>query len=378
MRITRIQLTNWKNFHSVNSVLQDRTFLVGPNASGKSNFLDAFRFIQDIVKIGGGFQDAIGRRGGIKRIRCLSARKSTEVSISVDLGDDEDPINWSYLIEFTQDKQRRATIKKEVVKRHGIVILDRPEQEDENDPDRLRHTHLEQINANKDFRSISDFFSTITYLHLVPQLVRDPDRSVGKKNDPYGGDLLENIALTRKATREARLARIEEVFRIAVPQLSELELHRDAKGTPHLRAKYEHWRKGGAWQDEDQFSDGTLRLLGLLWACLDSNGPILLEEPELSLHPEIVQHIPALFSNLNKKNLQFIVSTHSPNLLFDEGIAPDEVLMLTPSKNGTTTRLAITDDEVMELLQGDMTLLAEIVLRKTSPQLAYQLSMFNI
>ncbi len=44
MRFVQIGLVNWKNFSSVDVELQQRVFLVGPNASGKSNFLDAFRF----------------------------------------------------------------------------------------------------------------------------------------------------------------------------------------------------------------------------------------------------------------------------------------------------------------------------------------------
>jgi hypothetical protein len=59
---------------------------------------------------------------------------------------------------------------------------------------------------------------------------------------------------------------------VAVPQLSELELTRDNRGAPHLRGRYEHWRPQGAWQTEDQCSDGTLRLLGLLWAIVEDGG----------------------------------------------------------------------------------------------------------
>ncbi len=45
MRVSRIQLKNWKNFQEVDVKLTPRTFLLGVNAAGKSNFLDAFRFI---------------------------------------------------------------------------------------------------------------------------------------------------------------------------------------------------------------------------------------------------------------------------------------------------------------------------------------------
>ena len=65
LRFTKIQLENWRNFIQIDVDLQQRVFLVGPNASGKSNFLDVFRFLQDIVSVGGGFQEAIRRRGGV-------------------------------------------------------------------------------------------------------------------------------------------------------------------------------------------------------------------------------------------------------------------------------------------------------------------------
>lgn len=87
-------------------------------------------------------------------------------------------------------------------------------------------------------------------------------------------------SLRAERTRAARLRRIKEALQVAVPQLQELELERDSKGTPHLIGRYEHWRKHDARQDEAQFSDGTLRLLGLLWAVLDGRGPLLLEEPD--------------------------------------------------------------------------------------------------
>ena len=88
---------------------------------------------------------------------------------------------------------------------------------------------------------------------------------------------------------------------MAVPQLKDLELSRDERGVPHLRGLYEHWRANAGWQTEDQFSDGTLRLMGLLWVLLDGTEPLLLEEPELSLHPEVVRFIPAIMARLGRK-----------------------------------------------------------------------------
>lgn len=54
MYFTRLKLKNWRNFVSVDLALGERLFITGPNASGKSNLLDAFRFLRDIAKDGGG------------------------------------------------------------------------------------------------------------------------------------------------------------------------------------------------------------------------------------------------------------------------------------------------------------------------------------
>lgn len=220
--------------------------------------------------------------------------------------------------------------------------------------------------------------STVRYLHIVPQLIREPDRSVGRANDPYGGDFLEQIAKTQERARKARLRRIQDALKVAVPQLQQLELWRDPnKGTPHLRGKYEHWRPQGAWQTEEQFSDGTLRLTGLLWAALDSAGPLLLEEPELSLHPDVVWFIPQMLARIQSKtSRQIVVSTHSADLLRDEGIGLDEVLLLLPGSEGTQVRLAASFAEAKTLLEGGLTL-ADAIIPLTRPARVEQLALFG-
>src|SRR5438128_12324887 len=103
LRFTLLHLENWRNFTAVDVALQRRVFLVGPNASGKSNFLDVFRFLHDIVSVGGGFQEAIRRRGGVSSLRCLSARRYPDLVVRARLGGDESVPIWDYVIHFTQD-----------------------------------------------------------------------------------------------------------------------------------------------------------------------------------------------------------------------------------------------------------------------------------
>ncbi|NWF53368.1 MAG: AAA family ATPase [Syntrophaceae bacterium] len=373
----RLVLKNWKNFANADVEVQNRLFLVGPNAAGKSNFLDVFRFLRDLASSGGGFQESIGRRGGVTAIRCLAARRDSDVEIRVELKDPDGKTHWEYEISFNQDKQGPPLVGKEKVLRNEELVLVRPNDEDRNDPARLTQTYLEQVNVNQKFRELATFFLSIRYLHIVPQLIREPDRSVGRLNDPYGGDFLEQVAKTPDKNRKARLRRIKGALRIAVPQLQEIELWRDARGTPHLRGKYQHWRPQGAWQTEERFSDGTLRLMGLLWAAMEGEGPLLLEEPELSLHPEIVRVLPQMFARVQRlTGRQVFVSTHSPDLLQDEGIGVDEVLLFFPEAEGTRVIPANSHSEILDLLKGGLSL-ADIVIPKTRPEKVEQLSLFG-
>ena len=377
MRFSHILLKNWRNFGSVDVSLQNRAFLVGPNASGKSNFLGAFRFLRDIVTPGGGFQKSVTDRGGVSRIRNLAARRYSDIAVEVALQEKETAL-WRYRIAFAQDRQRNPVLKQEKVWRNDKLILDRPNAEDRTDEARLRQTYLEQVNANREFRDIADLFASVHYYHLIPQLVRDPSRWTGRRADPYGEDFLEQIAGTNMNTQEARLRRIEGVLKVAVPQLSELNLRRDERGVPHLYGNYENWRPQGAWQTEADFSDGTLRLMGLLWSLLDGSGPILLEEPELSLHSEIVRHIPQMMlraqRGLRRPIRQVILSTHSSDLLRDEGIAADEVLLVLPSKEGGGIQVGADIAEVKQMLEAGLTV-AEVVIPHTRPTNAAQLAL---
>ncbi len=373
-RFTGLSLENWRNFLTVKVDLQRRAFLVGPNASGKSNFLDAFRFLHDIAAVGGGFQEAVRRRGGVSGLRALAARRYPDVGVSVTVGSEEEGNRWGYRIRFAQDNTRRPFIKEETVLHGGEKLLQRPNEDDERDPERKTQTYLEQVNVNREFRELVDFLDSVRYRHIVPQLVRDPDRSVGRQNDPFGGDFLDQLASTQPRTLNSRLRRITSALQVAVPQLQDLELHRDDRGTPHLRGRYEHWRPQGAWQNEQDLSDGTLRLLGFLWSVLDGSGPLLLEEPELSLHPEVVRHIPQLVARAQRSGgRQIIMSTHSADLLQDRGIGMDEVLLLTTSHEGTEVQPAGSKFEIRQLLEAGLSM-ADAVIPYTRPEKAGQLA----
>ena len=353
MNIARLQLRNWKNFVEVDVGVPHRLFLIGPNAAGKSNFLDVFRFLKDLASSGGGLRESVRRRGGMRAIRCLAARRDTGVSVMAEL--ESGGVRWRYELGVGEDSDRLPVVHNERVTRGGETLVARPDGEDAADSVRLRQTALEQSAVNREFRELAELFASIRYLHLVPQLIRAPQRSV-RADDPYGSDFLERVAAAPACERERRLTAIGDALGVAAPGLDDLELTRDKQGLPRLRARRR--RPCGAWQTEDAFSDGTLRLIGLLWAALEQDGPLLLEEPELSLHPDIVQLLPQiLYLARQPSEAQLFLSTHAPELLRDQGIGLDETLLFLPGAESTAVVPAASRDDIHNLVvEGGLSL----------------------
>ncbi len=380
MIISRLILKNWRNFSNVDVPLGDRVFILGPNASGKSNLLDAIRFLRDIAKQpGGGLQSAIKDRGGISKIRNLTARRDPVVELGIELLDRQgtSQTTWKYEIGITQQVRgdRLPILKFERVFKGDTQILNRKSEKDEL---LLSQTHLEQISANGEFREIADFLKTIRYVHLIPQLLRHPESFQGPaaSDDPFGRNFLESIAKTPEKTRKSRLRKIGEALKAAVPQLKDLQDIKDEAGVPHLQVQYEHWRPQAGLQREDQFSDGTLRLIGLFWSLLDGENPLLLEEPELSLHSEIVKKLPGLFAAIQRKRKrQIFVSTHSAELLSDRGIGGEEVLLLSTNPRGTKVSQSSNIPGVRSELEAGLSI-ADAALPRTAPPDLKQLALF--
>lgn len=387
MLITRLRLKNWRNFRDVDVSLGHRGYIIGANAAGKSNLLDVFRFLRTIAQSeGGGLQKALKDRGGLSKLRSLHARRDPEVRIEVDVADGVEAVapRWRYVLAFKSEGKglQRVLIQEETVFLDGRKIVSRPTSDDLKDNARLTQTHLEQINSNALFRDLVEYFAATIYLHLVPQLLKHSDEISGRilENDPFGQGLLQRIAKTPEKTQKARLRRIQQALQVAVPQFSELHFEQDpATGVPHLKANFKHWRVHGSWQREDQFSDGTLRLIGFLWALQEGDGLLLLEEPELSLNDAITENIPLMIDRVLRQRkkggfLRQILSTTHSETLISAVPDPESILLLEPGDNGTSVRAA--NQEELDAMEHGLNP-AEVLLPKTRPERIEQMGLFS-
>ena len=376
LRFTQLELKSWKNFKAVDVPLAQRVFVIGPNATGKSNLLLALRFLRDVALEGGGLAKAVEAHHGLAALRSLHARPN-HIEMKVVVKDDSGA-GWRYELTFGPDvsaRERPVVRSERVHQLHSDggeeTLLDRPNNPDDKaDPERLTQTALQQVGENRRFRPLVQFLRSVSYLHIVPQLLREQQTGRGGEigADPFGRDLLERIRQTGPKEQKSRLRRIEKVLRIVVPQLKQLCLQTDAHGKPHLECRFEHWRGVAARQNETQFSDGTLRFIGLLWSIQEPGGPLLLEEPELSLHTAIVRRLAPFIqrAQASAEGRQVILSTHSEHLLAHGGIGPEEILLVQPAAEGSEVICGAAQPRIKRLMQSGI-LASEAVLPASEP-----------
>lgn len=128
---------------------------------------------------------AIAERGGISKVRCLHARRDPEVEIDVELSQELDqPAVWRYVLAFKPEGKgaQRLLVSREQVWKDGKLLLNRPDSKDDADVLLRTQTHLEQVETNIKFREVGIFLSDITYLHLVPQLLRFGEKIGGQQH----------------------------------------------------------------------------------------------------------------------------------------------------------------------------------------------------
>ena len=110
-------------------------------------------------------------------------------------------------------------------------------------------------------------------------------------------------------------------------------------------------------------------MIGLLWSLLEGRrdaGPVLLEEPELSLHSSVVRQLPTMLHRIRSAGgPQVLLTTHATDILQDPGLGKDEVVLLTPEAEGTEAEAAGSIPDIQALLDAGNSL-ADILAPRTA------------
>ena len=369
MKLTHIAITNWRNFAHIEFDLSSRLFVVGPNSSGKTNLLAALRFLSDVARLG--LAAASENWGGPERY-FRSGTDSASFTVIVDV--DTRQITYDLSI------QRLTGIPGEnVLEGDQLRILEPRVLDDRADlfswkdvaesfgcdpahgrkgeadtsflPSEYAGEKLlidgEEVPVIRDAKQVrlgASYFrkmlAGIRYIHPNPKkMLERSDRY-----DPdHGTGFFQYAGRFSDQQLDAVVDRIRPIMASVVPEIPNLSYQRMGLGTELVFYSDTPVRGASGVYSHEQFSEGTLRLLGLLFdlATLPRDtSVVLIEEPETFLQSSVVRSLPSLLAEVAmNRDVQMIISTHSPELIDSELVLPSQVLMLRSENDATTGEL---------------------------------------
>ncbi len=324
-----------KGFKSIASIealpLGDVNVLIGPNGSGKSNFIGVFSFLNAIRE--GRLQDFTLRQGGAERILHFGSKQTKSIVIQITF---KDQIN-AYEIEL------QPTESDELVPADESVYF----------WDKSRHDKpfRQSLERNGKEAGISSQNSTriATYIrahldrwrlyHFHDTSTSSPMKKAASTNDnrflrPDGSNLAPFLFFLRERY-EADFNLIQNAIRRVAPFFKEFVLEQDRLNPDVMRLEWRH-EKSDAYFDSSSLSDGTLRFIALAALLMQPAflrpSVILLDEPELGLHPYAIEMVAALIKGASQVT-QVVVSTQSS--LFLDHFEPENVLVANRYEGAT-------------------------------------------
>ena len=341
--VEKITIEGFKSIAKAEVELRPVNVLIGANGSGKSNFIGAFGFLQAIRA--GRLEEYVARAGGAERILHFGSRVTEMLRIHICFKNDAN--EYGIFLRATEDDRLYLSAE------YGAVW----------NKDRAHHPLYEHIDKPALGAAISgaagqeiatDIRSHIDnwrIYHFHDTGANSPFKKTGDLHDnrflrPDGSNLAAFLYYLReKHDNEYEL--IRRTVQFAAPFFDNFQLEPLALNPDKIRLEWKHLGSD-AYFDASAFSDGTLRFIALTTLFLQppSLRPsvILLDEPELGLHPLAVTLLESLAGSASV-DTQVILATQSPTML--DHFGPEDVLVADRDKGATKfTRL---DPERLEV-----------------------------
>ncbi|HMZ87169.1 MAG TPA: AAA family ATPase [Giesbergeria sp.] len=378
--LTRVLLRNYKSIGLCDVRLGPITYLVGANGSGKSNFLDALHLVRDALA--GSLDNALNERGGLPEVRRRSSGHPTNFGIRLEFvlpGG----LPGYYAFNIGALQGRGYEVQKEecsfqFMGAGALFKIERGQLIECSEPtfpsvtsDRLALVSASGMTA---FRPVFDALTAMGFYNLNPKVMREPQKPQdGRMLKPAGENIVSVIGHLERVAPD-RIEEVQRYLQTVVPMvhgfsrkqigpLETLEFRQDMAGAKH------------PWQFLAQnMSDGTLRALGVLTALFQGNrdhAPVLIgiEEPETALHPAASAALRGALAQAATCS-QVIVTSHSPELLDERDIPPEQLLAVV--SEGGETKIAPLDSASRRMMRDRLFSAGELLrLNQLAPDEAY-------
>jgi predicted ATPase len=315
-----ITIQGFKSIASVERLpLKPINVVIGPNGSGKSNFVGVFSFLHAIRE--GHLRDYVTATGGAEKVLHFGSKTTKEVYLDLSFTNGEH--QYDLRLRPTADDGLYPIHECAHAKigdgNYHIVLL--PENNG-------REAGISKVHVLPEAKMVHDYLLSWRFYHLQDT---SPIRKTAKVDDNRslrtdGANLPAFLYYLREKHEDSYALIVRTVQRVA-PFFDDFRLDPLQLKPDDIKLEWRH-KRSDQYFDASSLSDGTLRfiVLATLFLQPQNHRPsvILVDEPELGLHPYAIEMLASLIRQASV-NTQVIVSTQS-SLLLDH-FAPEDILV---------------------------------------------------
>jgi predicted ATPase len=331
-KLRRVRIEGFRSFREIDLELKDLNLLVGANGSGKSNFVGFFNMLS--FMLAGSLQTYVGRKGGGTSILRYGAKKTPVLRGELEFEGNAGTSKYGFSLAFASPDRLLFTDEHVEFQSPGRAHpysqtlsagqLETDLLELANSPGNPVPRKVASVFINR-LKGLQVYHFHDTSETAYIRTLEDVERNRSLMSN--GGNLAAILYRLRE-TKPSHYSRILSTVRLAVPYLKDLILEPDPLNGGRIRLR---------WCDRNpdyefgahQLSDGSLRAIALITALLQPEemlpAVILIDEPELGLHPSAVGIVGNLIKATSAKR-QVIIATQSPRLLSQ--FSPEDVVVV--------------------------------------------------
>lgn len=329
--IYQMTIKGFKSIHSIENLkLNPINILIGPNGSGKSNFLEVFSFLNSLVSEGKrkrqGLQNYVGREGGANRILHFGPKKTERMDFRILFKIKEKKISYKSEFHFAQDD--------------SIILLGEVIQDMILPANYMAATIQEEIEIKKEVDNVYNYLNQFCIYQFHDTSSTSPIKKTADINDNRqlrsdSSNLAAFLFFLQERHKDS-YDLIRKTVQTIAPFFHDFQLAPQRLNPDKIRLEWQHVGTD-AYFDASSLSDGSLRFIALATLLLQPEelqpSTILLDEPELGLHPRAITMLASLIKQISV-NKQIILATQS-SLLLDH-FRPEDVLVANRVDGGTT------------------------------------------
>lgn len=377
MAIKKMRISNFKSFKDVEIELGKFNVLIGPNASGKSNFIEIFRFLKDIVNHG--LDNAVSLQGGVEYLRNIKIGSSRDFSLKIDYDQWStfqivgerlirmklNEVIYEFALGFTTREEEFEISKDEFTLKCEFFEIEAPERKEKAVGLGTGEIIVSNVKGklNLDFNLPEDdilpsyllgplpprtLLLETTLPFLIPPLekvfgsipIYDFDSKQPRRIAPITGKMeleedgsnlaivLENILKNKEKKRK-----LSNLVDYLLPFIDDLTVERFVDKS--LRLRFRETYTPEQYLPAFAISDGTIDMIALVIAMYFEEKPLLIiEEPERSVHPSLISRIMEMLKETSEKK-QIIITTHNPEIVKHADL--NDILLISRDEEGLST-----------------------------------------